>query len=507
MSPALSRSADTLPHPGADGCREAGAEREALAWVPTQLLIAGRWTAAADGRRLAVEDPATGATLCTVADGADADAETALAAAADAQPSWAGAAPRERARVLRRAADALREQREVVALLVTLEMGKPLSESRDEVDFAAEHLEWCGEEAVRPDGRQALAPEGGVRHIVRRDPIGPCLILTPWNFPIAVPARGVAAALAAGCTVVLRPSSQTPLAALALARILVESGLPAGVLNVVVTTRLAAIEGLLGDARLRKLTFTGSESIGRKLLALAAARALPASVELGGCAPFLVFADADLDAAVEAAVAAKMRNGGAACTAANRFYVERPVYEEFTRRLAARMAEHHLGRGTRAGAGLGPVIGARHSDRLAALVEDAVARGGRAVLEGGPLPGPGHFFRPVVLADVPEDARMMQEEIFGPVAAVRSFETEDEAVALANARAQGLAGYVCTSDLSRAMRMSGALEVGMLAINRGRVSSAAAPFGGVKGSGFGSSGGPEGVAGYLVTRYVALPDA
>jgi succinate-semialdehyde dehydrogenase / glutarate-semialdehyde dehydrogenase len=482
------------------------AEARALAWCPSDLLVDGEWRAAVAGRRLPVEDPATGRILTTVADAAAADCLAALDAAAGAQAGWARVAPRERARVLRVAADRLRADAATVALLVTMEMGKPLAESAAEVEFAAEHLEWYAEEAVRIGGREGLLPDGGARVIVRSDPVGPCLTITPWNFPIAVPARSIAPALAAGCTVIHRPSSLTPLSALALARILVEAGAPAGVLNVVVSSEDGATDALLADARLRKLAFTGSEPVGRHLMGLAGEAVVRTSMELGGCAPFLVFADADLDAAVEGAVQAKMRNGGSACTAANRFYVEREVAPEFTRRLAARLAGMRIGRGTRAGVSLGPMIGERQRERLAALVNDAVDCGARLVLRGGPVPGDGHFFAPVVLADVPGDARVMREETFGPVAPIRIFDGEDEAVALANDSRQGLAAYIYTRDLGRATRLAGEIEAGMIAINRGRISSVAAPFGGVKASGFGRSGGREGLDEYLVTRYVVVPE-
>jgi succinate-semialdehyde dehydrogenase/glutarate-semialdehyde dehydrogenase len=483
-----------------------GAEQEALSWVPRDLLIGGRWEPAAEGRRIGIEDPATGVILCSVSDAAPADCARALTAAVDAGPPWATRTPRERSRVLRRASDALRERTETVALIITMEMGKPLAESRAEVAFAADYLEWYAEEAVRLDGRQALDPHGSVRHVVLHQPVGACLVVTPWNFPLAVPARGVAAALAAGCTAVLRPSSLTPLSALALARVLMDAGLPDGTLNLVVSSQDDATDGLLEDSRLRKLTFTGSEAVGRHLLARAATGVLRSSVELGGCAPFIVFADADLDAAVDGAVAAKMRNGGAACTAANRFYVQRSIAAEFAEQLAARLAGFRLGRGTRRGATLGPMIGERQRERLTRLVADAVARGARTLLAGGPLPGPGYFFRPVVLADVPDDAQIMQQEAFGPVAPIRAFADEDEVLEMANDRDSGLAAYVYTRDIDRAFRVAGRIEAGMVGVNRGRVSSVAAPFGGVKHSGFGCSGGPEGIAEYLVTRYLALAE-
>jgi succinate-semialdehyde dehydrogenase / glutarate-semialdehyde dehydrogenase len=472
---------------------------------PTGLLIDGSFVGAAEGRTLAVEDPATGRTIARVADASESDCMAALEAAVAAQASWAGSAPRDRARILRRAADALREQVDQLAALLTAEMGKPLAESAAEVEFAAEYLEWFAEEATRIAGRTQVSPDGQNAHLVVKSPVGPCLIVTPWNFPLAVPARGVGPALAAGCTVVLRPSSLTPLSALALGRILIEAGLPAGVLNIVVSSEDGATDPLLADGRVRKLTFTGSEAVGRHLIGRSAEQVLRVSAELGGCAPFLVFADACLDAAIEGAASAKMRNGGAACTAANRFYVERAVYEEFVARLAARIGQIRIGPGTRAGVGCGPMISARQVERLAALVGDALARGARVVLAGGPVPGDGHFFAPVVLADVPADARVMREEIFGPVVAIAPFEDEDEALRLANDHDAGLAAYLFTSDLARAMRLGSAIAAGMVGVNRGRVSCASAPFGGVGHSGFGCSGGPEGIEEYLVTRYMTMP--
>ncbi|MGD9572857.1 MAG: NAD-dependent succinate-semialdehyde dehydrogenase [Thermoleophilia bacterium] len=485
--------------------REAPAGPSGVATASSGLLIAGEFVHAASGGVLTVEDPATERVIARVADAGPADCRAALDAAVAAQGSWGQVAPRERARILRRAADRLRDEAEALALVGTLEMGKPLGESRAEVEFAADYLEWFGEEAVRIDGRVVTSPDGHSQHVVMRLPVGPCLVITPWNFPLAVPARSLAAALAAGCTVVHRPSSLTPLSSLALARILVEAGLPAGVLNVVVSSVDDVTDALISDGRVRKLSFTGSEAVGRHLIGRSAEQIVRVSAELGGCAPFILFADADLEDALDGAVSAKMRNGGAACTAANRFYVQRCVADEFARRLAARIARVRLGRGTRPGVGLGPMIGARQVERLADLVADATERGARTVLAGGPVPGDGHFFAPVVLCDVPDDARVMREEIFGPVVAIRAFDDEDEALALANACDAGLAADVYTRDLDRAMRLTAAIDAGMVAVNRGRVSCVAAPFGGVKHSGFGQSGGAEGIDEYLVTRYATVP--
>jgi len=477
---------------------------DALGFSPSGLLIDGRFVAATGGRTLGVEDPSSGRIVAEVADATQTDCLAALEAAVGAQTSWAARPPRERSRILRRAADALREQIERMARILTTEMGKPLAESRAEVEFAADYLEWFAEEAVRVAGRTSTSPDGHNQHLVVRTPVGPCLVITPWNFPLAVPARGIGPALAAGCTVVLRPSSLTPLTALTLGRILMEAGLPAGVLNIVVSSEDSVTDPLLADGRIRKLTFTGSEAVGRHLIAQSARQVVRVSAELGGCAPFVVFADADIDDAVEGAFAAKMRNGGAACTAANRFYVERSISAEFIRRLAARIAGVRIGRGTRTGVGLGPMISTRQVARLAELVDDAVARGARVVVAGGPVPGDGHFFAPVVLADVPPGARVMREEIFGPVVAISTFDTDDEALTLANDHDAGLAAYLYTGDLDRAMRMGGAIQAGMVAINRGRVSCVAAPFGGVGHAGFGHSGGTEGIDEYLTTRYLTI---
>jgi succinate-semialdehyde dehydrogenase/glutarate-semialdehyde dehydrogenase len=495
-------------HPASPQPAPATTSSEAyLAEIPTRLLIRGEWRDASHGRLLGVLDPATGRTLAEVADATPEDCLAALEAAVDAQTSWAASAPRERSRILRRTADRLRDEVETLARILTAEMGKPLAESRAEVEFAADYLEWFAQEAARIAGRVSTSPDGHAQHLVLRTPVGPCLIITPWNFPLAVPARGVGPALAAGCTVVLRPSSLTPLSALALGRILTEAGLPAGVLNIVVSSGDTATDQLLCDGRIRRLTFTGSEAVGRHLIKQAAEQVLRVSVELGGCAPFVVFADADTYEAVEGAFVAKMRNGGAACTAANRFYIQRPIYQEFTHRLSARIAGVRIGRGTRTGVGLGPMISKRHVARLADLVDDAVAHGARVVLAGGPVPGDSHFFIPVVLTDVPPDARVMREEIFGPIVAITAFDSEDEALALANDHDAGLAAYLYTSNLERAMRLGTAMRAGMVAINRGRVSCVGAPFGGVGHSGYGHSGGIEGIDEYLTTRYLTMPIA
>jgi succinate-semialdehyde dehydrogenase/glutarate-semialdehyde dehydrogenase len=484
--------------------RPALAEWEALATCPKELMVGGAWRPARSGRTLAVEDPATGEILCEVADAGAPDAEDAMAAAAGAQAGWAAAPARDRARVLRRAADALEHERERMAMLITLEMGKPLAESRDEVTFASEYLEWCAEEAVRVRGDLGDAPDGTARLATERRPVGPCLIIAPWNFPLAVPARGAAAALAAGCTAVLRPSSLTPLSSLALAAVLEGAGLPPGALNVVVSASDDATDGLLADPRLRRLTFTGSGAVGRHLAALAARNLVPAGLELGGQAPFVVFADADLDAAVDHAVAAKMRNGGAACTAANAFHVEAPVAAAFAGRLAERLGDLRLGRGTEPGVDLGPMIGARQARGLQELVDDAVAHGAGVALRGGAVEGPGHFVAPAVLTDPAPAARVMREEIFGPIAPVCRFDDEGELLARLNSCAQGLAAYVQTPDLDRALRVAEALEVGMVAINRGRISSVASPFGGVKGSGCGRAGGADPLGEYVATRALTI---
>ena len=398
------------------------------------------------------------------------------------------------------------DRRDDLALVMTLEMGKPLAEARGEIAYAAEFLRWFSEEAVRIDGGYAVSPDGKARFLVTRQPVGPCLLITPWNFPMAMGTRKIGPAIAAGCTMVIKPASQTPLSMLALTEILREAGLPAGVLNTLTTSDSGALmEPLIRDGRARKLSFTGSTAVGRALLEQCADKVLRTSMELGGNAPFLVFADADLDAAVEGAFAAKMRNGGEACTAANRFYVERSVADEFTRLLADRMAAQVVGRGVEDGVTVGPMIDQAAIDKIEELVSDAVDKGAEVVLGGKALAGTGYFYQPTVLTGVPEDAALRHVEVFGPVAPISTFDDEDEAVAAANDTESGLVSYVFTSDLDRALRVSERLETGMVGLNQGVVSNPAAPFGGVKASGLGREGGRVGIEEFLEVKYVGLP--
>ena len=480
-------------------------ETAALAAVPSGLYIAGKWRESRSGADFAVEDPATGSPIASVADGGPEDAVDALKAAAEAAAGWAATPPRERGEVLRRAYELLSAAKEELALVMTLEMGKPLEHSRAEIAYAAEFFRWFSEEAVRIRGDWLVAPDGRGRLLTMRQPVGPCLFVTPWNFPIAMGTRKIGPALAAGCTVVIKPAGLTPLSMLNLARILEEAGLPGGVLNVVTTSRSGAtLEPLYGDSRLRKLSFTGSTEVGRSLYAKASERILRISMELGGNAPFLVFADADLDAAVEGAVLAKMRNVGEACTAANRFHVARPVADEFAQRLADRLSGMKVGRGTEDGVEVGPLVDANTRDKVEDLVNDAVHQGATVLTGGGRGEGAGYFYAPTVLGGVPGDARLLKEEIFGPVAPVVVFDSEEEAIRAANDTEFGLVAYVYTSDLKRALRVVEALETGMVGLNRGLVSNPAAPFGGVKASGIGREGGREGIEEYVETKYVAV---
>ncbi|HEX8857745.1 MAG TPA: NAD-dependent succinate-semialdehyde dehydrogenase [Actinomycetes bacterium] len=480
-------------------------ERTAVDAVDPRLYIGGQWRDASGGRTLPVEDPATGETLTEVADATVEDAVAALDAAVAAGPDWARTPPRERGELLRRAYEVITARSDDLALLMTLEMGKPLAESKAEITYAAEFFRWFSEEAVRIDGRYSVAPNGAGRLITMKQPVGPCLLITPWNFPMAMGTRKIGPAVAAGCTMVVKPARQTPLSMLALTRILEEVGLPAGVLNVVTTSSSGdTMERLIKDPRLRKLSFTGSTEVGRKLAGQAADGLLRLSMELGGNAPFIIFEDADLDAAVEGAIIAKMRNIGEACTAANRFHVAAPVADRFAAMLADRMGSMRVGRGTEEGVQVGPLIDQPARDKVDELVGDAMQRGARALVGGKQGDGRGYFYAPTVLADVTRDARVLREEIFGPVAPVTSFDSEREAVAAANDTEYGLVAYVYTSDLKRAFRVVEGLETGMVGLNQGIVSNPAAPFGGVKASGFGREGGREGIDEYLEIKYVAM---
>ncbi len=480
-------------------------EQAVLEQVPKDLFIGGAWRAAGGGERFAVEDPATGESIAQVADATPEDALAALAAAADAQQEWGVHPPRERGEILRRAFESIVAKADELALLMTLEMGKSVAESRAEISYAAEFFRWFAEEAVRVHGRYMVNTTGKGRLMTMRQPLGPCVFVTPWNFPTAMGTRKIAPAVAAGCTIVVKPAQKTPLSMLALAKVLQEAGLPAGVLNIVTASRSGPIvEPLLKDPRTRKLSFTGSTEVGRRLIEQSADQVLRVSMELGGNAPFLVFEDADLDAAIEGAMLAKMRNVGEACTAANRFHVHESVASEFASRLAERMGKLRVGRGTEDGVDVGPLIDEDQREKVNELVEDAVSHGARALVGGGPVGERGYFYAPTVLADVPRGARLLREEIFGPVAPVASFSTEEEALAAANGTEFGLVAYVYTRDLKRALRVCEGIETGMVGLNQGVVSNPAAPFGGVKQSGFGREGGFEGINEYLETKYVAV---
>jgi succinate-semialdehyde dehydrogenase/glutarate-semialdehyde dehydrogenase len=479
-------------------------ERELLERVPRQLLIGGEWRDGGAGT-LTVEDPATGEPLVEIADATVEDGVAALAAADEAFASFRTMAPRERGEILRRAYDLMLERAGELALLMTLEMGKPLAESEAEVRYAAAYFRWYAEEAVRINGRFQTAETGASRVLTMRQPVGPCVFVTPWNFPLAMGTRKVGPAIAAGCTCVVKPAAQTPLSMLAMAGILIEAGLPAGVLNVITTSRSSAVVGaVIADPRARKLSFTGSTAVGKRLVAQAAEQLLRVSMELGGNAPFLVFEDADLDLAVEGAMLAKMRNMGEACTSANRFLVHESISDAFSQRLAERMGALKLGRGTEPGVTTGPLIDGSARDGVHELVADAVAQGARCLTGGETVGDRGYFYAPTVLADVPVGARVLTEEIFGPVAPVTRFSEEAEAVALANDTEYGLAAYLFTQDVGRAFRVMEALETGMIGFNQGMVSNAGAPFGGIKHSGYGREGGPEGLDEYLETKYVAM---
>jgi len=482
-------------------------ESDLLALVPDRLFIGGDWVPSTSGRSIDVHDPSTGLVVKTIADASPADGIRAVDAAAAAQASWAATAPRVRGEILRRAFDLLQERADEFALLMTLEMGKPLAESRGEVTYGGEFLRWFGEEAVRISGRYGANPEGTGRMIVTHLPVGPSFLITPWNFPLAMATRKIAPALAAGCTVIVKPAELTPLTTLYFARLLEEAGLPAGVLNVITTSASGEVSApIIADSRLRKLSFTGSTPVGRTLLKQAAENVLRTSMELGGNAPFLVFDDADLDKAVDGAMLAKFRNIGQACTAANRFIVHESVAEEFTARITARVNELTIGRGTDEGVAIGPLINDGAVDKADALVRDAIERGATLVTGGTRVDGPGSFYQPTVLSGIAPGSDILREEIFGPVVTIVPFADEAEAVRLANDTEYGLVGYVFTRDLARGQRLVESLQTGMMGLNVGVVSNAAAPFGGVKQSGIGREGGPEGIHEYLETKYVLTPD-
>ncbi|WP_067543852.1 NAD-dependent succinate-semialdehyde dehydrogenase [Nocardia crassostreae] len=473
--------------------------------VPTGVWIDGVAVPASGGRTFPVIDPATGDILAEVADASADDARRALDSACRAQKDWAATAPRQRAVILRRAWEILTERTEELALLMSLEMGKAVAKARGEVAYGGEFLRWFSEEAVRIGGRYADSPAGTGRILVKHEPVGPVLAITPWNFPLAMGTRKIGPALAAGCTVVVKPAEDTPLTMLALAAIFKEAGLPDGMLSVVPASDAASVTApLMADPRLRKVTFTGFTRVGKILLKQAADNVLRTSMELGGNAPFIVFEDADLDAALAGVMLAKMRNGGEACTAANRIYVHNSIRAEFADRLAEKLAALRVGPGYRPDVDLGPIINAKQRANIVALADDAVAAGAVVRTGGKAIDGPGFFFQPTVLDEVPRTTRMHSEEIFGPVAAVYGFDTEDEVVAAANDTEYGLAAYFFTRDLDRALRVSDALHAGMVGVNRGVISDPAAPFGGVKQSGLGSEGGSEGIGEYLDTKYVAF---
>jgi succinate-semialdehyde dehydrogenase/glutarate-semialdehyde dehydrogenase len=476
-----------------------------LGVVETELFIGGKWVPASSGDRFDVLDPATGDVIASVADGGESDAMAAVDAAAAAGKTWAKTPPRVRGEALRRAFELMTARADELAKLISLENGKALADAKGEVTYAAEFFRWFAEEAVRGEGMISTAPSGANRILVVRQPVGVCVLVTPWNFPAAMATRKIGPALAAGCTVVLKPASDTPLTALAMAAILAEAGVPDGVVNVLPSRSSGkVVSKMLHDPRVRKVSFTGSTEVGRILLAQAADTVVNTSMELGGNAPFLVFADADLDAALDGAMIAKMRNGGEACTAANRFYVEAPVAEEFSRRLAERMAGLVVGPGTDEKTQVGPLVNEDTVAKVDGLVRGALDGGATAVTGGTRPGGPGFYYPPTVLTGVPGDAPILREEIFGPVAPIVTFTSEDEAVRYANDTEFGLVAYVFTRDLARGLRVSEAIEAGMVGLNRGLVSDPAAPFGGVKQSGIGREGGHEGLLEYLESKYIAV---
>ncbi|MCU1552042.1 MAG: NAD-dependent succinate-semialdehyde dehydrogenase [Glaciihabitans sp.] len=482
-------------------------EAELLTKIPHQLFIGGEWVDSTSGRSIDVIDPATGRVIKTIADASVEDGARAMDAAAETQASWGATAPRVRGEILRGAFDLLQERADEFALLMTLEMGKPLAESRGEVTYGGEFLRWFSEEAVRISGRYGSNPEGTGRMIVTQLPVGPSFLITPWNFPLAMATRKIAPALAAGCTAIIKPAELTPLTTLYFAKLLQDAGLPAGVLGVLTTSTSSAVSGpIIADPRLRKLSFTGSTPVGISLLKQAADGILRTSMELGGNAPFVVFEDADLDKAVDGAMLAKFRNIGQACTAANRFIVHESVAAEFASRVTARVKEFRIGRGTDDGVTIGPLINESAVEKADELVQDAVSRGATLLAGGSRVDGEGTFYEPTVLSDVQPGSDILREEIFGPVLSIIPFTDEADAVAKANDTEYGLVSYVFTKDLARGQRLVESIQTGMMGLNVGVVSNAAAPFGGVKQSGIGREGGLEGINEYLSTKYVLTPN-
>jgi succinate-semialdehyde dehydrogenase/glutarate-semialdehyde dehydrogenase len=482
-------------------------EKRVLDLVPTKLFLNGQWVDAEGGKTLDVSDPATGKKLLAIADASYADGQKAIEAAHNAQESWAKTPPRVRAEILRAAFEKVTAMSDDFATLMSLEMGKPFAEAKGEVAYGAEFLRWFSEEAPRINGRYTTAPDGKNRLMVLKRPVGPALLITPWNFPLAMATRKIGPAIAAGCTSILKPAALTPLTSQLFVKVLEEVGLPAGVVNLIPTTSAGEVTGpIIKDARLRKLSFTGSTPVGKRLIADAADQVLKVSMELGGNAPFIVFEDADVDAAVEGAMLAKLRNMGEACTAANRFLVHESVVDEFAQKLNQKMSALTLGRGVAEGTNIGPLIDEKSRQGVHSLVEDARAKGAE-VLTGGEIPsGEGYFYPPTVLKSVPESCDILQNEIFGPVAPICSFKDEDEAVRMANNTEYGLVAYAFTKDLNRGLRLAERLEVGMFGLNTGLVSNPAGPFGGVKQSGLGREGSQEGIEEYLETVYVGISD-
>ena len=473
--------------------------------VPRQLLVAGNWQDASNADTVEVINPSDASVITDIADADVEDGLAAVDAAAAALPEWAASPPRRRAEILRRCFDLMTERSEQLAHLISLENGKALSDARGEVAYAAEFFRWYAEEAVRIIGDVSVSPSGANRILVQHMPIGVCVLITPWNFPAAMATRKLAPALAAGCTAVLKPATLTPLTTLAIAQLMIDAGVPAGAVNIITTSKTSDVmTPILADPRVRKLSFTGSTGVGRHLLRQAADNVLKCSMELGGNAPFLVFDDADLELALDGAMVAKMRNGGQACTAANRIYVQRGIHDEFAGRLAERMGAMRVGPGTDPGTEVGPLVDEPSVRKVDSLVRDAVSQGARLLAGGKAIDGAGYYYPPTVVTNVPLQARMVSEEIFGPVASVIPFDTEDEVIAAANDSEYGLAAYVFTEDLRRGLRVSERIESGMVALNRGLVSDPAAPFGGVKQSGLGREGAHQGLLDFTETKYIAL---